>query len=212
MSTLSLENIRISLRASGKVLINDLTLNLGGGEIATVMGPSGSGKSTLLAFVSGQLDSAFEANGTIRSNNTDISDLPPETRHVGILFQDDMLFPHLTVGENLAFGLSRNVKGKAARMERVNAALRDADLAGFGDRDPATLSGGQRTRAALMRTLLSSPQALLLDEPFSKLDRQLRQDIRTFVFEHAKAQNLPVLMVTHDHEDAAAAGGKIITI
>ncbi len=212
MSTLSLENIRISLRASGKVLINDLTLNLGGGEIATVMGPSGSGKSTLLAFVSGQLDSAFEANGTIRSNNTDISDLPPETRRVGILFQDDMLFPHLTVGENLAFGLSRNVKGKAARMERVNAALRDADLAGFGNRDPATLSGGQRTRAALMRTLLSSPQALLLDEPFSKLDRQLRQDIRTFVFEHAKAQNLPVLMVTHDHEDAAAAGGKIITI
>jgi putative thiamine transport system ATP-binding protein len=134
----------------------------------------------------------------------------PEARRVGIQFQDDLLFPHLSVGGNLAFGLGARVRGREARRKCVEAALAEADLAGFADRDPATLSGGQRARVALMRTLLAEPRALLLDEPFNKLDAQLRDDVRRFVFDHARERELPVLLVTHDEADARAAGGRVL--
>ena len=98
----------------------------------------------------------------------------------------------------------------AARRERIAQALAEADLADFADRDPATLSGGQRARVALMRTLLSEPHVLLLDEPFNKLDAQLRSDFRRFVFDHAAERGLPMLLVTHDAADAQAAGGRVI--
>ena len=130
---------------------------------------------------------------------------------MGILFQDDLLFPHLSVGANLAFGLAKG--GSAAdRQARIEAALDEVGLAGFADRDPATLSGGQKARVALMRMLLSEPCALLLDEPFSRLDAALRAQVREMVFQRAKARQLPVLMVTHDAEDAAAAGGEVIAL
>ncbi|MEO0821223.1 MAG: ATP-binding cassette domain-containing protein [Pseudomonadota bacterium] len=180
------------------------------GEIVTVMGPSGSGKSTLLAAITGTLAPAFRLEGRIRLDGRDITALAPEARGVGILMQDDVLFPHLSVGANLAFGLSRAVRGRAGRRARVEAALAEAGLEGFAARDPATLSGGQRARVALMRTLLSDPRALLLDEPFSKLDTERRAQIRSFVFERARRERLPVLLVTHDPEDARAAGGRIL--
>jgi putative thiamine transport system ATP-binding protein len=104
------------------------------------------------------------------------------------------------------------VTGRQARRQRIRAALEEAGLEGFEERDPATLSGGQRARVALLRTLLAEPRALLLDEPFSKLDVALRARIRRFVFEHARAQALPTLLVTHDPADAAAAGGPVIEI
>jgi putative thiamine transport system ATP-binding protein len=128
------------------------------------------------------------------------------------LFQDDMLFPHLSVGENLAFALPRSVRPRRARRARIDAALSEAGLEGFAGRDPATLSGGQRARVALMRTLLAQPLALLLDEPFNKLDRDLRQRVRRFVFDHARRSALPTLLVTHDPADAEAAGGGVITL
>jgi putative thiamine transport system ATP-binding protein len=129
-----------------------------------------------------------------------------------MMFQDAVMFPHLSVGDNLAFGLAARIKGRLARRAAVEAALEQAGLAGFYARDPATLSGGQRARAALMRTLLAEPQALLLDEPFSRLDAALRAEIRSFVLGHARARGLPVLLVTHDAEDAEAAGGPVITL
>ena len=200
----------ITLTLGGEVLLGPLTLSVRPGTIATLMGPSGSGKSSLLALICGTLDPVFGWSGQVRLGGQDITILPPERRGVGILFQDDLLFPHLSVGDNLAFALPPAVKGRAARRERVEGALSEAGLTGFADRDPATLSGGQRARAALMRTLLAEPRALLLDEPFSKLDAELRARFRDFVFDHARALGLPTLLVTHDPADAAATGGPVI--
>ena len=124
----------------------------------------------------------------------------------------DLLFPHLSVGDNLAFGLPPEVRGRDQRQKLIEGALSDADLAGMSERDPATLSGGQRARVALMRTLLSGPRALLLDEPFSKLDADLRARVREFVFAHARANAIPTLLVTHDLADAKAAGGTVVEL
>ena len=203
---LTLENVII--RRDGHVLV-EISDHVAPGEVLTVMGPSGSGKSTLLSYVIGTLDTTFSAQGRVVLNGADITDLPPEARHVGILFQDELLFPHLSVGQNLAFGLHASVKGRAERMRRIESALEDIGLAGFADRDPDTLSGGQKARVALMRMLLSAPNALLLDEPFSRLDTERRDQIRTLVFEQARAKGLPVLLVTHDSADAEAAGGRV---
>ena len=207
---LRLDAVRIGL--GGRELIAPLDLVVASGEQVTVMGPSGCGKSTLLAYVSGTLDPVFHASGRIVIGDTDVTALPPERRRIGIQFQDDLLFPHLSVGENLAFALMSTVRGNRDRGARVRQALVEAELDGFVDRDPATLSGGQRARVALMRTLLSEPKVLLLDEPFNKLDAQLRNDFRQFVFEHAAARGLPTLLVTHDAADAAAAGGRVIML
>jgi len=207
---LSLEGVYI--RLGDRVLIPPLTCCVAPGEVTTVMGPSGCGKSSLLAFICGTLDPAFTAGGRVRLGEVEIADLPPERRRIGILFQDDLLFPHMTVAENLAFGLPAAVAGRRARRARVDAALFEAGLVGFGDRDPSTLSGGQRARVALLRTLLSEPRALLLDEPFGRLDLRMRDRFRRAVLDHARSQRLPTLLVTHDPEDAAAAGGPVIQI
>jgi putative thiamine transport system ATP-binding protein len=202
--------IQVCLRVGGNDLLTGLDLEVGPGAVTTVMGPSGCGKSSLLSYLCGTLEPVFEASGEVRLDDVAIHELPPERRRVGILFQDDLLFPHLSVGDNLAFALPPTVRGRRERRARIEAALREADLAGFGRRDPATLSGGQRARVALMRTLLAEPRALLLDEPFGKLDRALRDRFRRFVFEHARAAGLPTLLVTHDEADAAAAAGAVM--
>ena len=207
---LRLDRVHIELR--GHVLVAQLSLDVAPGACATVTGPSGCGKSTLLAYISGTIDPVFDASGTVTIGATDITGLAPERRRIGIQFQDDLLFPHLSVGGNLAFALGPHVAGKHERRARVELALEEADLGGFADRDPATLSGGQRARVALMRTLLSEPNVLLLDEPFNKLDAQLRSEFRRFVFEHAVERGLPTVLVTHDPADAQAASGPLIRL
>ena len=207
---LDLQDIRLAI--GDRVLIDSISLTVGAGETATIMGPSGAGKSALLDYIGGHLDPAFTASGEVRVDGQTVTRLPAERRRIGILFQDDLLFPHLTVGQNIGFGLTPSLRGAAARAAKVEAALAQAGLAGFAHRDPATLSGGQRARAALLRTLLAEPRALLLDEPFSKLDASLRADFRRFVFGHAAARGLPVLLVTHDFADAVAAGGPVVKI
>ncbi|MGH6898594.1 MAG: ATP-binding cassette domain-containing protein [Geminicoccaceae bacterium] len=202
--------IDVSLRVGGSALLTGFDLVVAPGAVTTVMGPSGCGKSSLLSYLCGTLEPVFEASGEVWLNGAPIHHLAPERRRVGILFQDDLLFPHLSVGENLGFALPPAVRGRRARHERIETALREADLGGFAGRDPATLSGGQRARAAVMRTLLSEPRALLLDEPFGRLDQALRDRFRAFVFDHARAAGLPTLLVTHDHADAAAAGGAVV--
>ncbi|WP_439497214.1 ATP-binding cassette domain-containing protein [Bosea sp. (in: a-proteobacteria)] len=204
---------RIVIRLGPVALIDGLDLVIAPGTVATVMGPSGSGKSSLLAYVAGFLDRRiFQASGVVSIDNADVTTLKPQQRGLGLLFQDDLLFPHLSVAGNLLFALPETVRGRTERRAQVDEALASADLAGFGERDPATLSGGQRARVALMRVLISRPRALLLDEPFSKLDSVLRDQFRAMVFEQARRRALPVLMVTHDPQDAEAAGGPVISL
>ena len=212
INTTSLQLDAVSIAIGTRSLFAPITARVGAGECLTLMGPSGSGKSTLLAFIAGTLDADFTAQGSVHIGGTEVTTLAPERRRIGILFQDDLLFPHLSVGANLAFALPASVRPAAQRRERIEQALTDAGLAGFADRDPATLSGGQRARVAVMRTLLAEPQALLLDEPFSKLDAMLRDEFRRFVFDHAKQSGLPTVLVTHDEADALAAGGAVIRL
>jgi putative thiamine transport system ATP-binding protein len=210
MRGLALDHVTLSV--AGRALLGPLDVTVPPGGRTTIMGPSGCGKSSLLAFIAGTLDPAFTATGGVRIDGEAILALPPERRRAGILFQDDLLFPHLSVGDNLAFALPPSMRERATRRAAVAQALAEADLAGLEARDPATLSGGQRARVAVMRTLLAAPRVLLLDEPFNKLDAQLRQDFRRFVFDHARERALPVLLVTHDAADADAAGGPIIML
>lgn len=203
---LRLEQISIAL-AGRELLTVDATISPG--EVLTVMGPSGSGKSTLLAYIAGFLDREFTASGGVWLGERSLLNLPAEQRNIGLLFQDPLLFPHLSVGGNLRFGLPRYLNDKR---QQVTQALEQVGLAGFEPRDPATLSGGQQSRVALMRLLLSKPRAVLLDEPFSKLDTALRQEMRTLVFSQLREAGLPALLVTHDHEDANAAGGPVIEL
>lgn len=205
---LRLTDLRI-LRGAAPML--ELDLHVPPASIVSLMGPSGVGKSTLLAAITGQLSADFTLSGDIQLNGRHLRPLPAQLRRVGILYQDHLLFPHLSVGGNLAFGLSPEVPRKQRR-DRVEAALHDIGLDGYHDRDPETLSGGQKARVAMMRMLLSNPDLLLLDEPFSRLDKTLRDQMRQLVFAFARDRDLPVLLVTHDAEDAQAAGGPVIQL
>jgi putative thiamine transport system ATP-binding protein len=165
----------------------------------------------LLNWIIGDLDPIFLASGELWLGDVRCEALPIEARHIGLLFQDDLLFPHLSVGHNLAFALPERVQGSAARRKHVEQTLEDIGLPGFHDRDPASLSGGQRSRVSVMRTLLAEPAALLLDEPFSKLDTALRTQFREFVFAQIARQGIPTLLVTHDAADVPP-GGRVIEI
>ncbi|MES2938974.1 MAG: ATP-binding cassette domain-containing protein [Pseudomonadota bacterium] len=191
------------LALGGTALVRSLRIEVPPGVAHTVMGPSGCGKSSLLAAVSGTLDSAFTFRGRIVLDGEPVGQLPPQRRRIGILFQDDLLFPHMTVRENLLFAVPPGAR--AQREAAVAAALRELELQGFGDADPATLSGGQRGRVALMRAILAEPHALLLDEPFARLDAPLRARMRQFVFGLLRERRIPALLVTHDAADVADA-------
>lgn len=198
---MSLDIALTQLSTPSGTLLKHFSLQIPSGVIHTVMGASGSGKSSLLAAVCGTLPEPVHFDGHITLNGTRIDTLPTERRQVGILFQEDLLFAHMTVFENLLFALPPGPK--AQRVAAVTQGLADLEMADFANADPATLSGGQRSRVALMRALLAQPQALLLDEPFSKLDAALRERLRDFVFKTVRKRSIPVLMVTHDVEDIA---------
>ncbi|WP_336665643.1 ATP-binding cassette domain-containing protein [Enterobacter mori] len=180
------------------------------GEIVTLMGPSGSGKSTLFSWMVGALSSDFKAQGELWLDERRCDTLPVETRGLGILFQDALLFDHFSIGQNLMLALPSRIKGEARR-ERVEQALRSAGLANYSASDPATLSGGERARVSLLRALLAEPQALLLDEPFSRLDKALRASFRAWVFDIIRERHIPAVLVTHDEEDIPP-GGQLIEI
>jgi thiamine transport system ATP-binding protein len=169
-----------------------------------VMGPSGAGKSTLLSMIAGFLT---PTSGRVLWQGQDLAAIPAGARPVTILFQDQNLFPHLTVAQNLGLGLRPDLRLSTADQSRIDDALSRVGLSGLGLRRPAQLSGGQASRAALARALLRARPILLLDEPFAALGPALRSEMLALVREVADATGALVLMVTHDPEDALALGG-----
>ena len=204
---MSLELDGVMLTLAGRPLVPRTSARVDAGQVLVVMGPSGSGKSSLLAFIAGLLQPPVQAQGHVRLAGHDITDWPTERRRIGLLFQDDLLFPHLTVQDNLLFALPAGAR--AARVQHAQQALAQAGLAGMGARWPGSLSGGQRARVSLLRALLAEPQALLLDEPFGKLDAALRQQLRDFVFSTLRQRGVPTVLVTHDEQDAPAGAQRV---
>jgi putative thiamine transport system ATP-binding protein len=204
---MALQLDHVSISVHGRLLIHDLNATVGPGEVLAVMGASGSGKSSLLAWMAGTLEPPFEARGGLRLDGRDLAGVPIQQRRIGLLFQDDLLFPHLSVRDNLLFALPSGAR--AARVQATDRALDDAGLTGFGERMPSSLSGGQRARVSLLRALLASPAALLLDEPFGKLDAALREQMRQFTFATLAARRMPALLVTHDAADVPAGARTI---
>ena len=191
------------LRAPTGVLLQDFALALPAGAIHTVMGPSGSGKSSLLAALCGTLEPGIRFEGQVRVDGRRVDAWPTQRRRIGLLLQDDLLFAHMTVRENLLFAVPAGPH--AQRAQAVQLALDEVELLPWADADPATLSGGQRARAALARALLAQPRVLLLDEPFSKLDAPLRQRMRDLVWGAVRRRGLAAVLVTHDAADMADA-------
>jgi thiamine transport system ATP-binding protein len=175
------------------------------GERIAVMGPSGAGKSTLLSVIAGFL---APSSGRLLWNGQDLAPIPTGKRPVTILFQDQNLFPHLSIAQNLGLGLRPDLRLSGAERDRIDEVLARIGLQGLGPRRPAELSGGQASRAALARALLRARPILLLDEPFAALGPALRAEMLDLVREVADETGAQVLMVTHDPDDALALGGK----
>jgi len=168
VATLSVQSLSLVL-PDGQRLCHELSFEVAAGEVLALTGPSGSGKSSILAWLTGTLDADIRCEGKAFLDAKELTHLSPERRCLGLMLQQDYLFPHMTVGQNLLFGLPSG--DRKLRWQRVCDSLATAGLAGLENRDPSTLSGGQRARVSLLRTLLSEPHALLLDEPFSRLAR-----------------------------------------
>lgn len=200
----------LSLLLHNTPLSGPLTFDVAKGDIVTLMGPSGCGKSSLLAWMVGALTAPLQARGELWLNEKRLEGLPTAARQLGILFQDALLFDHFNVGQNLMLALPAHLRG-AARQDAVQHALDRAGMTGFASRDPATLSGGQRARVALLRALLAQPEALLLDEPFSRLDADRRADFRQWVFDEVRRLDIPVVQVTHDAQDIPP-GGQVLQL
>lgn len=190
-------------------VLKDITLHVPQGEFHTLLGPSGSGKTTLLKIVAG----FTPANGgEVALGGRRITDEPPEHRNIGVVFQHYALFPHMTVAENVAFGLKMRRAPKDERLERVAEILRLVRLMGFDDRRPAALSGGQQQRVALARALVIRPELLLLDEPLSALDRKVRQEVREELKRIQAETGVTTVMVTHDQEEALFLADRVLVL
>lgn len=196
---LSLDHVTLRVGAAGGVRLGPITAHVPPGGVLAVTGPSGAGKSSLLAWIAGVAPEAVRGDGQIRVDGERVDPWPAERRGIGLVFQDDLLFPHMTVRENLLFATPRGPR--PTREQAVAAALQRAGLDGQGGRRPGSLSGGQRARVALLRALLAQPRVLLLDEPYARLDPALRERLRAWVWAQLSERGVPVLLVTHDAAD-----------
>lgn len=195
---------QVDIRFGDRRLFEPLTLSIAKNEICTIIAPSGVGKSSLLRWIAGLKSENMTAQGHVFLDQKMITHLPAEKRSIGLIFQTPLLFPHMTVGDNLGFGMTAQAKIKDSdktRQHLISEALERAGLGGMQHRDPETLSGGQKARVALIRTLLAEPQALLLDEPFSSLDGAMREQMLALIQSESQRLSLPVLLVSHDPRD-----------
>ena len=188
------------------VVIPDLSLNIKGGEFFTLLGPSGCGKTTLLRMIAGF--NSIEG-GTFRFNDRIINDLEPAKRNIGMVFQNYAIFPHLSVKQNVAFGLKNRKISKAIIEEKTNKYLELMQISQFQNRMPSQLSGGQQQRVALARALAIEPDVLLMDEPLSNLDAKLRIEMRQAIKDIQQHVGITTVYVTHDQEEAMAVSDRI---
>ena len=202
---LVLDHVKLSLGSFS--LTADFSIN--SGARVAVMGPSGAGKSSLLLAIAGFI---APTSGRILWGEQDLTPLDPSQRPVSMLFQDQNLFPHLTLLQNVVLGLTAGRRASAEQIAKAEKALAQVGLAGFGSRRPAQVSGGQMGRAALARVLLQARPVLLLDEPFSALDSDLRHQMLHLVMQVAAQTGATVLMVTHDAGDAARFASHVINV
>ena len=206
MEPTSVEMEAIRAEYGEAVVLRDLSLRMEAGEIVSLLGPSGCGKTTLLRILAGLLR---PSSGEVRFAGNSVLRLPPERRGAALIFQKPLLFPYLTVGENIAFGLRmRKVPAPEIR-ERVVEALGWVQLDGYQDRSPATLSGGQEQRVSLARGLVTRPRVLLLDEPFSALEESLRAEMRLLLRRLHRELGMTTLFVTHDQVEAAMVADRV---
>ena len=197
MSSIKLVNLNKSF--NNKTVLDNINLEVKEGEIISLLGPSGCGKSTTLKIIAGILD--FD-KGDILFNDKSIKNTTTKNRNVGIVFQEYLLFPHMTVYENIEFGLKMKKIKKNDRDKKVKELIKLVKLKDYHNKYPSELSGGQKQRVAIARTLAVNPQVLLLDEPFSNLDINLRQEMREFVSTLQKELKVTTILVTHDKEEA----------
>lgn len=207
MSYLRLDGLRRSFGSS--VAVENVTLSIGRGERVALLGPSGCGKTTTLNMVAGFLE---PDSGEIHLGDQRITDMPAHRRNTGMVFQQYALFPHLTVADNVAFGLKMRNAPRSEIDVRVKAAIDRVRLAALADRYPQQLSGGQQQRVALARAIVIEPQVLLLDEPLSNLDAKLRQEMRTELLQLLQSIDTTTIIVTHDQEEALALADRIVVM
>ena len=210
---LTLKNITKVFPARGGVgevtAVYNVDLDINKGELVTLLGPSGCGKTTTLRMIAGF---EFPTTGEIILDGAKINSLPPHKRDMSMVFQSYAIFPHLTVFENIAYGLNVHHVSKAEALERVNHVLELVHLEGYGDRAPTQLSGGQQQRVALARALVMEPKVLLMDEPLSNLDAKLREEMRTEIRRIQKELNITSVYVTHDHIEAMTLSDRIVVM
>ncbi|HEX5808702.1 MAG TPA: ABC transporter ATP-binding protein [Anaerolineales bacterium] len=210
---LTLENISKVFTSRGNVgevvAVQDVNLEIQEGELVTLLGPSGCGKTTTLRMIAGF---EFPTSGRIVLDGVEINSLPPHKRDMSMVFQSYALFPHLTVFENVAYGLNVQRLSKKTIAERVGRVLDLVHLEGYGDRAPGQLSGGQQQRVALARALVMEPKVLLMDEPLSNLDAKLREEMRTEIRRIQKELNITSVYVTHDQIEAMTLSDRIVVM
>lgn len=196
--------------AYGEVTVLDgVSLSLDAGEVVALLGPSGSGKSTLLRVIAGIV---VADRGEVRVHGIDVTSLPTHRRGVGMVFQDNQLFPHLSTLDNVAFGPKMSGMSRAERTERASQWLGRVGLAGFEQRRVVELSGGEAKRVALARTLASEPRVILLDEPLTGLDRELHDRLAFELADLLRSADATALLVTHDHDEAATVADRTVQI
>ena len=194
-------------KSFGKTLaVEELNLSIQQGEFFSLLGPSGCGKSTTLRMLAGFL---APSTGVIHVNGRDITHLPPEGRDIGIVFQNYAIFPHMTVFDNIAFGLVERSEDRQTIKRKVEAALEQVGLSGYGERYERELSGGQKQRVALARVLVIEPKILLLDEPLSALDKKMREEMKFWIKNIQKSVGITTIYVTHDQSEALTMSDRI---
>ena len=207
MSDLILDDVSKSF--GDNVAVHRMSLTIRQGELVTFLGPSGCGKTTTLRMIGGFVGVSA---GTIRVNGRDVTRLPPAKRNMGFVFQSYALFPHMTVAENVAFGLQMRKVAKPDIARRVTEALTRVRLQHLTERLPKQLSGGQQQRVALARALVIEPSLLLLDEPLSNLDAKLRQEMKTEIRQLQKSLDLTTIFVTHDQDEALSVSDRLVVM